>query len=105
MKRYRTIARELWARFLPRLGQEAQEEIDELTDRLAGDDPQGEDYGKIGRLNTACQHAREKVLAEQVLLPAEPGSPTDEELDEQTEPETLDTKRTTAWIHTPHSGV
>lgn len=93
MNEYATMAAEHWRTYLPnryrqisnpdqyfqRLGQEVETEIAELTEAMAGDDPQGEDYlGKVGRLTAATQQAREKVLAERVLLPAEPGTPLDE---------------------------
>lgn len=104
------LARRHWERFLPTrysqiedpdsyfstLGQEAEEEIDQLTQELAGDDPVGEDYlTKVGRLNAARQQAREQVLAERILLPAEPGSPMDETAGESDLPPS---ERTTGWI-------
>lgn len=100
MNQYGVMARKHWAKFLPTryaqiedpdsffstLGQEVEEEIDQLATTLAGEDPPGEDYlGKLGRLNAARQQAREKVLAERVLLAAEPGSPMDEDSDEDSE--------------------
>ena len=93
MNEYATRAAEHWRTFLPnryrqisnpdryfqRLGQEVEQEIAELTEALAGEDPPNEDYlGKVGRLTAARQQAEEKVLAERVLLPAEPGTPLDE---------------------------
>ncbi|HEX5117834.1 MAG TPA: hypothetical protein VFW65_21840 [Pseudonocardiaceae bacterium] len=93
MNEYATRAAEHWRTFLPnryrqisnpdqyfqRLGQEVETEIAELTEALAGDDLPGEDYlGKVGRLTAARRQAEEKVLAERVLLPAEPGTPMDE---------------------------
>jgi hypothetical protein len=93
MNQYATQARAHWQRFLPHrysqipdpdryfttLGQEVEQEIADLTETLAGDDPPGEDFlAKTGRINAAAQQAREKVLAERVLLPAEPGSEMDE---------------------------
>lgn len=105
-----TLARRHWERFLPArcsqiedkesffstLGQEVEEEIDQLTRELAGDDPAGEDYlTKVGRLTAAKQQARERVLAERILLPAEPGSPMDETSGQDDLPPT---ERTTGWI-------
>jgi hypothetical protein len=109
MNQYGEMARRHWETFLPgrysrisdpssffsTLGKEVETEIDQLTQELAGEDPAGEDYlGKVGRLSAARQQAREKVLAEQVLLPAEPGSAKDE-----SEPNpTPAGERTTNWI-------
>jgi hypothetical protein len=60
-------------------GEEIEEQIETLTLALAGDDQPGEGaLGKTGRLTAARKQAREKILTEQVLLPAEPGSPMDE---------------------------
>lgn len=90
---YAAMAQQHWARFLPnryqtiedpdsffsRLGREVAEEIDQLTHQMAGDDQPNEDYlGKLGRLNAARNQAREKVLSERILLPAEPGTAEDE---------------------------
>lgn len=91
---YAQMAQNHWAQFLPNrysqipnpdefftaLGQEVEEQIQDLAEQIAGQDPPGEDYlSKVGRLNQARQTAREKVLAERVFLPAEPGSPMDED--------------------------
>jgi hypothetical protein len=93
MNQYATQAWTHWQRFLPhrysqisdpmtffdQLGREVEEEIADLTETLAGEDLAGEDYlAKVGRLSAAAQQAREKVLAERVLLPAEPGTEMDE---------------------------
>jgi hypothetical protein len=109
MNQYAAMAQTHWARFLPTrysqikdpdsyfssLGQEVTDEIDELTQQLTEDDPPSEDYlSKVGRLNAARQQAREKVLAERVLLAAEPGSPMDEDTETQQPPSTLHTD----WI-------
>jgi hypothetical protein len=111
MNQYGEMARHHWETFLPQrysriedppsffsmLGKEVETEIDQLTEQLAGEDPPGEDYlGKVGRLNAARQQAREKVLAEQVLLPVEPGSAKDEDSDEPN-PRPAG-ERTTNWI-------
>ena len=94
MNRYGQMARKHWARWLPAryatiedptsffsdLGNQAEQRIDQLTDRMAGDDPPGEDYlAKAGRLGQARMQAEEIVLAELILLPPEPG--TDEDQD------------------------
>ncbi|TKG61546.1 hypothetical protein [Prauserella endophytica] len=111
MNQYAAMARSHWQRFLPSrysaitdpdsffstLGQEVETEIDQLTEQLAGEDPPNEDYlGKVGRLNAARQQAREKVLAERVLLPAEPGSLMDEDSTEANP--TPAGERNTDWI-------
>lgn len=108
MNQYAVMTKAHWARFLPgrfsrianpdsffsTLGLEVEEEIDLLTQQMAGPDPAGEDYlGKVGRLTAAREQAREKVLAERVLLPAEAGSPMDEELDPVSP-----NHRTTGWV-------
>lgn len=102
--RYGAMAQQHWAQFLPnryqaienpdsffsRLGQEVADEIEETAQQLAGTDQPDEGYlGKLGRLNAARSQAQEKVLAERVLLPAEPGSERDETPPEerQTPPE------------------
>ncbi|KAA2247016.1 TnpV protein [Solihabitans fulvus] len=112
MNRYGTMAQEHWARFLPArysqipdptaffttLGREAEEAIADLADQMAGNDPPNESYlEKLGRLTAIGQQARERILAEVVLLPAEPGS----ELDE-TEPQDqpMAAERSTGWIPT-----
>ena len=110
LNQYGVTAQRHWARFLPTrysqledpdsffssLGQEVEEEIDELTQQLAADDPPNEeDLGKLGRLTAAGQQARERVLAERVLLPAEPGSPMHEDSEE---PEPDPGERTSEWI-------
>ncbi|RBM18098.1 hypothetical protein DI005_20100 [Prauserella sp. PE36] len=112
MNRYGELAQRHWQTFLPRrysqiedpqaffttLGAEVEQEIDQMTeDLLAHQDPSPErDYlAEIGRRNAARSQAREKVLAERVLLPAEPGSPQDEEPPE--EPSAGGT-RSTPWI-------
>lgn len=122
MNQYGTLAAEHWRTFLPNryrqisdpeiffqtLGQQVEEEIAELTQTLAGQDPAGEGYlDKVGRLNAAAQQAREKVLAERVLLPAEPGTDKDEtEPNQQTTPiepasdDRPSTDMQTQWIPT-----
>lgn len=118
MNEYATRAAEHWRTFLPnryrqisnpdqyfqRLGQEVETEIAELTEALAGDDPPGEDYlGKVGRLTAARQQAEEKVLAERVLLPAEPGTQMDET--EPTSPTSPPTRPSSRSEDTPPVGM
>ena len=110
MNRYGQIARKHWARWLPAryaaikdptsffsdLGNQAEQRIDQLTDRLAGEDPPGEDYlAKAGRLGQARMQAEEIVLAELILLPPEPG--TDEDQDQP--PATQDRPRIVTRDH------
>lgn len=95
MNRYGRMAQSHWSRFLPRryaqiehptefftrLGLEVEDAVTALTTQIAGSDRPQESYlAKVGRLRMSKLQAEESVLAEQVLLPAEPGSPMDEEL-------------------------
>ena len=67
------------------LGQQAQLQIGELADQLAGPDPAGEGYlEKVGRLNNAKTRAQEVVLRELILVDPEP-EPIEltDQLDEQ----------------------
>lgn len=58
--------------FFQALGEQAEREIQQLEDAIAGNDPPGEDYlTKVGRLNAARQAAQEGVLSELILI----GSP------------------------------
>lgn len=101
MNRYGVIAREHWARWLPRrsaaiedpdsffsdLGSQAEARIDSLAAGLAGDDQPGEGFlGKAGRLGEARHRAEQIVLAEDILLPPEPGADPDEEEADRPEP-------------------
>jgi hypothetical protein len=94
MNQYAVMARRHWRRHLPQrtaslrdptrfftqLGAEVEQEIQELAAALAGDDPPGETYlAKVGRLRMARLQAEEQILAERVLLPAEPGIEDDQE--------------------------
>jgi hypothetical protein len=61
--------------FFTDLGQQVATQIAELSAELAGEDPPQEQYlEKVGRLNAARQRAEETILAEQILLPPEPGT-------------------------------
>ena len=56
--------------FFTQLGEQAEQEIQQLEDALAGPDRPGETYlEKVGRLNMARLAAEEQVLAELILLP------------------------------------
>ena len=57
--------------FFQQLGEQAEREIQQLEDAIAGSDPPNEDYlTKVGRLNAARQAAQERVLAELILIPS-----------------------------------
>lgn len=59
--------------FFTDLGRQAQQQIGELADQLAGPDQPGEQYlEKVGRLNMARLQAQELVLRELILLDPEP---------------------------------
>lgn len=92
INKYGAIARSHWARtdparfqaiedpetFFAQLGEQAETQIQEMTDRLAGPDHPGEEYlQKVGRLNMARLQAEEAVLADLVWIP-EPGEETEE---------------------------
>jgi hypothetical protein len=115
MNYYGHMAMEHWQKFLPSrysqiedpesffstFGEQIGQEIDQLTHSLAGRDQPGEGaLKKTGRLKAAEQQAREKILAEQVLLPAEPGSPADE-----SDPDEPDPPAMTAQEDDPASGL
>lgn len=56
--------------FFNQLGQQAEEQIEALTEQLAGQDPPGEAYlAKVGRLTEARATAESTVLRELILLP------------------------------------
>ena len=86
MNFYATMARDHWAKWLPKqlaelpdpeaffaqLGEKVAADIDQMATDLAGPDPGGEDYlTKVGRLRMARFTAKEIVLRDQVLLPPE----------------------------------
>lgn len=63
--------------FFQELGDRAENEIQQLSDQLAGPDPSRESYlEKVGRLNMARLQAEEQVLPELILIP---GPTQDEE--------------------------
>lgn len=97
MNRYGRMAMEHWKKFRPlnfaritdpepffqRLGEEAETQIIDLADALAGKDEPGEgSMEKLGRLNMARANAESQILREMVLLPSE-----EDELEEQKERE------------------
>lgn len=87
MNRYGAMAQRHWETFLPsrvaaipnpqeyftKLGQRVAEEIDQLTDQLMEQHPAASYLERVGQRTAARRAAEEKVLAEQVLLPPEPG--------------------------------
>jgi hypothetical protein len=92
LNRYGRLAQQHWAAtdptaykeiadpetFFQTLGEQAEQQIQDLQTTLAGPDPAGEQYfEKVGRLNMARLAAEEQILEELVLIPA-PDSPTDE---------------------------
>ena len=80
--RYETIADP--QTFFRDLGEEAETQIQDLAERLAGPDQPGEEYlQKVGRLNMARLQAEEAILTELVLI----SGPQDETPDP-----------TTAWV-------
>ena len=94
MNRYGVMARAHWARWLPQqyaaisdpdsffstLGQETEQQIDDLATELAGDDQPGEDYlANAGRLTAARSQAEEIILPQQILLAPEPETSEDPE--------------------------
>jgi hypothetical protein len=101
MNQYAAMAQRHWQQYLPQrtaslqdpiqfftnLGIEVEQEIQELAEALTGDDPPGETYlDKVGRLRMARLQAEEQILAERVLLPAEPGIEDDQEAEAVREP-------------------
>ncbi|MEW1920739.1 TnpV protein [Pseudarthrobacter oxydans] len=68
--------------FFTNLGEEAQEQVDELLPKIAGPDPKGEGYlEKVGRLNAAKNQA-EEIVRYDLLSPPE----TEDEEDEYENP-------------------
>lgn len=92
MNKYGTMARSHWETWLPEryaairepdsffstLGQEAEQQIEELADQIAGDGQPGEGYlERAGRLAAARSQAEEIVLPQMVLPEPEPGPAAD----------------------------
>jgi hypothetical protein len=64
--------------FFATLGEEAEQQIQDLQTMLAGPDQAGEEYlEKVGRLNMARLQAEEQILEELILI-APADSPTDD---------------------------
>jgi hypothetical protein len=109
MNRYGRMAQRHWQTYLPhryrqiedptsfftQLGEQVQTQVTDLTETIVASTPASEEYLRnLGRWNEARTSAQEQVLAELVLLPAEPGSPMDEEPD----PDPSDPDATNGWI-------
>lgn len=92
MNKYATMARSHWQTWLPgryaairepdsffsTLGQEAEQQVEELADQIAGDAQPGEGYlERAGRLAAARSQAEEIVLPQMVLPEPEPGPAAD----------------------------
>jgi hypothetical protein len=68
--------------FFTKLGEQAQEQMDQLQVKIAGPDPKGEGYlEKVGRLNAARNQA-EEIVRYELLSP-----PETEDEDENVNPE------------------
>jgi hypothetical protein len=100
VNKYGIMARSHWERWLPEryaairepdsffstLGQEAERQVEELADQIAGDGQPGEGYlERAGRLAAARSQAEEIVLPQMVLPEPEPGPTADPA--EQTAPQ------------------
>ena len=93
MNKYGTMARSHWETWLPEryaaiqepdsffstLGQEAERQVEELADQIAGEGRPGEGYlERAGRLAAARSQAEEIVLPQVILLEPEPGPDADQ---------------------------
>jgi len=100
VNRYGEMARSHWQRWLPQqyaaiadpdsffsaIGQEADQQISELADQIAGETLPGEGYlERAGRLAAARSQAEEIILPQQVLPPPDPAA-EDEDLPEDSRP-------------------
>jgi hypothetical protein len=94
VNRYGVMARQHWARWLPRqyaaisdpegffttLGEEAARQIDDLTDALVGEIRQGDSYlAHAGRLFAARATAEELILPQRVLPEVELAADDDQD--------------------------
>ncbi|HEX5302582.1 MAG TPA: hypothetical protein VFW50_36875 [Streptosporangiaceae bacterium] len=94
VNRYGVMARQHWARWLPRqyaaigdpdsfftaLGEEVARQIDDLTDGLAGETGQGDSYlARVGQLVAARAIAEELILPQRVLPQPELAAGDDQE--------------------------
>jgi hypothetical protein len=88
VNKYGTMARSHWQAWLPEryaairepdsffstLGLEAESQIEDLADQMAGDGQPGEGYlERAGRLTAARSQAEEVILPQLILLEPEPG--------------------------------
>lgn len=94
MNRFGQMAMTHWRRFAPtrygrildptafftRLGIEVEQEISAMTEQILGSTPSTEDYLRnLARYTEARRTAESEIVREMVLIPAEAGSPLDEE--------------------------
>jgi len=62
-------------RFFQQMTAQVKKQVRDLTDELAGPDPENEDFtAKVGRLQEAQKAATEKALHDVAFLPKEPGT-------------------------------
>ena len=102
MNRYGVLARQHWARWLPRqyaaigdpdsfftaLGEEVTRQIDDLTDELAVEIGQGDSYlARVGRLVAARALAEELILLQRILPEAEQAADDEHDQQEDMKPE------------------
>lgn len=98
MNSYGKLALSMWQQLAPtalsqiedpnqhfsELGEEALEQVTDLTLRLQGDDPAGETYmQKVGRIESAKLRAEEIVRADLLVPPPEVQDLTDEEIEDE----------------------
>ncbi len=102
VNRYGVMARQHWARWLPRqyaaigdpdsffttLGEEIARQIDDLTDDLADEIGQGDSYlARVGQLVAARALAEELILPQRVLPQAEQAADDEQGHQENVKPE------------------
>lgn len=65
--------------FFTDLGEQIEQQIQDLAAALAGPDPEQESYlSKVGRLNMARQNAESQILREMLPAPADETTPANE---------------------------
>ncbi|WP_043807147.1 hypothetical protein [Paenarthrobacter aurescens] len=80
--------------FFANLGEQAQEQVDELQVKIAGPDPKGEGYlEKVGRLNAARNQAEEIVRYDLLSPPETEGEDEEDEYVNPSIQEYLDSMR------------
>ncbi|MET3370642.1 UNVERIFIED_CONTAM: hypothetical protein ABIE34_003919 [Jeotgalibacillus campisalis] len=80
--------------FFTNLGEQAQEQVDELQVKLAGPDPKGEGFlEKVGRLNAARNQAEEIVRYDLLSPPETEGEDEEDEYVNPSIQEYLDSMR------------